>query len=324
MSCFLPHKEAVNNLKADLEKSGYKTIPLGTRINIQAFQEHNRLVVEEAKKIQEVVNQWNAGLSKIGITGSVVKTITKPFEGDKDSFVGINRNLINIEFNNDVLNQLDNARKNLGIYDSKLSYSSYLKEQQELIKDLDVIKPGVEELFNSNPELANAVYEAAGFIEPFRQEFTKIVAERINKTPIGKSFSIQEAAPRTYMPYVIKQGENKFYIVGNSEIYTLEELYDYLLDNFQEPITPQQKQQAQQLYSQYLDTIFPDSKVKDIKGFKNFVAKPGVAPFSEKTEGGVKLKDGNSYTSKQLSAKMLLAMGYTIDEAGKIIKDNKC
>jgi hypothetical protein len=31
-----------------------------------------------------------------------------------------------------------------------------------------------------------------------------------------------------------------------------------------EGITPQQKQQAQQLYSQYLDTIFPDSKVKDI------------------------------------------------------------
>lgn len=29
-------------------------------------------------------------------------------------------------------------------------------------------------------------------------------------------------------------------------------------------ITPQQKQQAQQLYSQYLDTIFPDSKVKDV------------------------------------------------------------
>ena len=29
-------------------------------------------------------------------------------------------------------------------------------------------------------------------------------------------------------------------------------------------ITPEQKQQAQQLYSQYLDTIFPDSKVKDI------------------------------------------------------------
>lgn len=35
----------------------------------------------------------------------------------------------------------------------------------------------------------------------------------------------------------------------------------YLSDLF---ITPQQKQQALQLYSQYLDTIFPDSKLKDI------------------------------------------------------------
>jgi hypothetical protein len=35
----------------------------------------------------------------------------------------------------------------------------------------------------------------------------------------------------------------------------------YLSDLF---ITPQQKQQAQQLYSQYLDTIFPDSKVKEM------------------------------------------------------------
>jgi len=50
------------------------------------------------------------------------------------------------------------------------------------------VKPGVAELFESNPELANAVYDALGF----------------------------------------------------------------------------KKQQAQQLYSQYLDTVFPDSKVKDI------------------------------------------------------------
>ena len=53
-------------------------------------------------------------------------------------------------------------------------------------------------------------------------------------------------------------------------------------------ITPQQEQQAQQLYSQYLDTIFPDSKVKDIvyhgtqdiEGFKEFTDR-------EKTQGQV-------------------------------------
>jgi len=36
------------------------------------------------------------------------------------------------------------------------------------------------------------------------------------------------------------------------------------LKQLETQITPQQKQKAQQLYSQYLDTIFPDSKVKDI------------------------------------------------------------
>lgn len=35
-------------------------------------------------------------------------------------------------------------------------------------------------------------------------------------------------------------------------------------------ITPQQKQQVLQQYSQYLNTIFPGSKVKDIEGFTNF------------------------------------------------------
>ena len=38
----------------------------------------------------------------------------------------------------------------------------------------------------------------------------------------------------------------------------------------------------------------------------------------------VKLKDGNTYTPNQLSTKMLVSMGYTTQEAGKIIKNNKC
>lgn len=64
--------------------------------------------------------------------------------------------------------------------------------------------PQVVQLFESNPELANAVYEALGF---------------------GKDT-------------------------------------DKL--SIQSEITPQQKQQAIQFYSSYLDTIFPNSKVKDI------------------------------------------------------------
>ena len=54
--------------------------------------------------------------------------------------------------------------------------------------------------------------------------------------------------------------------------------YKFIVDN---TITPQQEQQAQQLYSQYLNTIFPNSKVKDIvyhgtnKDFSEFVSGKG-------------------------------------------------
>lgn len=55
-------------------------------------------------------------------------------------------------------------------------------------------------------------------------------------------------------------------ILGFTNTSILEDIVAYSEEAFfQQPqITPQQKQQAQQQYSQYLDTIFPDSKVKDI------------------------------------------------------------
>lgn len=48
------------------------------------------------------------------------------------------------------------------------------------------------------------------------------------------------------------------------------------------------------------------------------------AIVSTQPSTSVRLKDGNTYTADQLNAKMLLAMGYTNQEAGKIIKNNKC
>jgi hypothetical protein len=55
-------------------------------------------------------------------------------------------------------------------------------------------------------------------------------------------------------------------ILGFTNTSILEDIIAYSEEAFftQPQITPQQKQQALQLYSQYLDTIFPDSKVKDI------------------------------------------------------------
>jgi len=68
---------------------------------------------------------------------------------------------------------------------------------------------------------------------------------------------------------------------------------------FENQITPQQKQQALQVYSQYLDTIFPDSKVKDIvyHGTREFspsgVRKPEFEVFDKSYIGyGQGTRDG--------------------------------
>lgn len=84
-----------------------------------------------------------------------------------------------------------------------------------------------------------------------------------NKTLKSDVFGHSESAHRVWES-LRKLGEAKI-IKGNQndfdgKFYTAQ--YEYIGNTAQ--ITPQQKQQAQQLYSQYLDTIFPDSKVKDI------------------------------------------------------------
>lgn len=211
------------------------------------------------------------------------------------------------------------------------------------------VKPGVSELFDSNPELANEVYKALGFqtkpdvilpigtsgsgkstfikslpqenliiIEPdaMRVEFTgdindksedkEIYVEAANRAiqaiKQGKQVvfdttnltkdkrlpfieAIKKEIPNVNIQYKLmelnpelakqrikaqlERGENRA-VVSDATIDRHAESYKQMREDIKnEPInnyeiTPQQKQQAQQLYSEYLDTIFPDSEVKDI------------------------------------------------------------
>jgi hypothetical protein len=208
---------------------------------------------------------------------------------------------------------------------------------EPLFSPAEEVKPGVSELFESNPELANSVYEALGFKfdkiensnnitleeEPtkdgrihfiitgdnglkgnvylYKNEEEKVVyihdvginiknkgyGTTIYKL-LGEKFSKEGfVLGSTSAQYVKGLGGRKVWdkLVkeGMAEIVELEETEDIrwknemrkltgnneFLKNVQfryisTQITPQQKQQAQQQYSQYLDTIFPDSKVKDI------------------------------------------------------------
>ena len=176
------------------------------------------------------------------------------------------------------------------------------------------IKPGVPELFESNPELANAVYEAVG-IGKFRVTLGKELnpEQKIGSQgePIVKKFEVLDENKKiigTVTLDIAKKGA----ITAHPKLTTIgkgygQELYQILSLTFGAPVIEwgphniskspegkklwsnlekkglakakykwdddiylrgvdlsQQNQQAQQLYSQYLDTIFPDSKVKDI------------------------------------------------------------
>jgi hypothetical protein len=137
-NCYLPHKEAINNLKEDIKNSGYEKVSLSNFINIKSFIEHNSKIAAQVVKIEKVVDLWNRTIYKAGIEGSVVKSIVKINPGDVDSKLGISRNVIDIEFDENVLEKIDNYRKSLGIYDSKLSYKSYidnLKNKTSLQKE---------------------------------------------------------------------------------------------------------------------------------------------------------------------------------------------
>jgi predicted kinase len=248
---------------------------------------------------------------------------------------------------------------------SEAAYREYMQSeeyQRELAAEAEVskqalgsntrtggLKPGVGELFESNPELANAVYEALGYktkadvilpigtsgsgkstfikslpqenlvvIEPdtMRVEFTGDINDKSKDKEIyieaanraiqaikeGKQVvfdttnltkdkrtpfieAIKKAIPTANIQYKLmelnpelakqrikaqlERGENRA-AVSDETINRHAESYKQMLEDIKsEPIsnfeiTPQQKQEVQQLYSQYLTTIFPDSQLKNI------------------------------------------------------------
>lgn len=205
------------------------------------------------------------------------------------------------------------------------------------------IKPGVEELFDSNPELANSVYEALGFetttsipnyevvtrptkdigqskgrtgnfveittpdnyrtnmsaymvqtnddgklfitnIEKYNEDSTfkgfgtvayidffenyKNQGITTDKKLTGDGIRLLEKLEKIGLVYKTNAkliDDTQVSKIYNTKIYEYDKpLYEFNLNWSRNQITPQQKQQALQLYSQYLNTIFPDSQVKDI------------------------------------------------------------
>jgi hypothetical protein len=333
MSCVFKHKESKINTLSELKEQGILDGPYLKDDKETEFNNyHNNL-------IESVQENYNLGIDKFfnileQKTSSVFDIVKKFVQPIDNSF-----------------KQLDQARKDLGIYDTKESYLSF-KEAAEAksikLNEVTNVKPGVQELFESNPELANEIYEALGF----NQLITPNDKVIFGHPTIGKSYLKQQGEnrfitldddyadevnafidanrgsetrqeykgrkPKEYNEFMLNlfdrlkvqaEKEGKQLFVSNTNIlkermsdfdkvinipkdefkkrfdargatYGFEDWKSdidatiakvpnnkvintsgYLSDLF---VTPEQKQQALQQYSQYLDSVFPDSKVKDI------------------------------------------------------------
>lgn len=198
------------------------------------------------------------------------------------------------------------------------------------------IKPGVDELFSSNPELANSVYEALGFentltdnneivkdfsIKPndekhpedantydiiYKNQKIGIVALFEGKDKIIKGVNIKEEFRNKglgkklykYLNYLANKNGGVLYSDPEQQSENARRLWNSLIKeglvnkatadeqslkfNSSRQITPQQKQQALQQYSAYLDNVFPDSKVKDIVYHGGKINKDSFKRFIDK------------------------------------------
>lgn len=249
-----------------------------------------------------------------------------------------------------------------------------IQEAKQLLFNNSERGKQINELFESNPELANAVYSALGVIEksnlkpvskeiPFNYDNNKELILNGDKTitsrnfkfipnlqeggsglqiidgisfkityhgelkhsevkdKVGIDYSEGEAFAKTTKGKPTEKATEDFIKgIGTKHIYQLEKLGNQ--------ITPKQKQQAQQLYSQYLDTIFPDSKVKDIVYHKTpFIFDKFEKPLEERKLNKNNKSDAiffsfenKGFFRKQEGAKTIRAIINTINN--KVTNEN--
>lgn len=241
----------------------------------------------------------------------------------------------------------DVLKAKISIWQEENNTDKFPTLKQIGIEERVVVKPGVQELFESNPELANSVYEAMGFdnnqtldvrnsivkaykdkttielplrLLEFLTEFDRaanpnriVPAQLGEKDKLNPFDNIKEMTSRENIDRIkesiTKNGFNGYLEIslnskgavalteGNHRLQALKELgytnvpikvlgrntvegeYFQMVENgktrqyglnlnkdFNAQLTPQQKQQAQQAYSQYLDTTAKPTT----EGFKKF------------------------------------------------------
>ena len=297
---------ACNTLKNATEH--FKKINL-LGVNRTVAPEDYNAVEQEIKDLELLFKE------KYGIVDSFfdLKMVQTPFPSGSGKFTNFR-----LDFNPKAFAKLDIAVVN---YNAAYMAEHFKQGDQFTMFMPPTVKPGVEEIFEENPELANSVYEALGFKNKLKTFLGKELEYKdayisANRLKDFKQYQVLDEKGNDIGSVVIEYRGDKNVILhpklnisgkgygkdlyklisskfnveiqewnegGISKSDSAKAMWDSLEkegsvkrivdeeqgDNFRvlkynTQITPQQKQLAQQLYSIYIDTIFPNSKVKDI------------------------------------------------------------
>lgn len=126
MSCTLPNKNAKDNLKHDLSfisEKGLDILPSFTSIKEVSAYNNNQLNFSE--QAENIINKWNATLPLMDLKGTVAEVVMLETPHTTEDGVGVSKTA-SINYNDELLEQIDDYRKSIGIYDSKQSLYDYL------------------------------------------------------------------------------------------------------------------------------------------------------------------------------------------------------
>lgn len=240
MECKLKHKKTVDNLKEELNAS-----PISPKIStVEEYKEHNNVLRNEIERMKLIAAKWdNIIYRHIGSRPSVITSYTKDVSTFPETTLPVKD--IDIQFNTDVLLELDELRKELGIYDTKETLDSFhsLDRPQQLVEEelskpetLKVSFEGLKEWTqpqqsNEDPELANSVYEALGFkTKTSENEITRGIKEILPFKGLGDYSNIEEGLTSRRQYSTVIDGNNYVFDISTysyeNEDGTFQSYYD--------------------------------------------------------------------------------------------------
>ena len=329
-----PGKAEEPNIKPGVEELFESNFELANSVyEVMGFRKNIKFSEEETAKINDFKNDKNTTVINVNnilnketdpVTKELIKVLTpylnkntKIYYQDGYIFKGSSE----LALESSYAATIDGKGNILVFNKDYLNTDSVL---HELMHDflLDAININKDEvLINELTRIFNKAKTDTDLVERYSYAFSNL-DEFVSEVFGNKGFRQELSYVKDYS---LNKTSNIFQSVSNAIKDFLKRTFDFeisntLLDSIfnaiessvknKNQITPQQKQQALQLYSQYLDTIFPDSKVKEVlyhmtsiagkKGIeeKGRFLKPGEEGYQKRdyaTTGGIYFTDNNNY-----------------------------